>query len=137
VSVTDSPVQIIPSLLASPEVSVKEMTGETELTVTDADTEAKQAVDELVTVTVYDAVEVGDTTLPFPAALIGTPQAYVIPLVGLAVRVTASPRQIIPSSFVVPEVSAKAMVGLGKEFTVTGAEAEAEHAVVESVTVTL
>ena len=71
VSVTASPLQIVPSLLVAPEVSVKLITGKMEFTLTDADTDAKQAVVELVTVTVYEAFEDGETTLSFPLALIG------------------------------------------------------------------
>ena len=127
---------MVPSLFVVPDVSVKVIVGETELPVTDEDADAKQAVVELVTVTVYDVVELGETTLLFPLALIGAGQEEVIPLVGLAVSVTLSPLHIIPSSFVVPDVSLKVMVGLGNVLTVTDVEVDAEQAVVELVTVT-
>ena len=91
----------------------------------------------LVTVTVQEVVEVGETTLLFPVALIGAAHEYVIPEVGFAVSVTASPLQVIPSSSVVPDVSAKLIVGEGNGFTVTEVEVEAEQAVVEFVTVTV
>jgi hypothetical protein len=51
VSVTASPLQTVPSLLAVPDVSVKEIVGETEFTVTDVEAEAEQAVAVSVTVT--------------------------------------------------------------------------------------
>jgi hypothetical protein len=43
----------------------------------------------------------------------------------------------VPSLFVVPDVSLTAIVGLGKEFTVTEAEAAAKQAVVALVIVTV
>ena len=45
-----------------------------EFTVTDVEAEAEHAVVELVTVTVYEVVEAGDTDLLFPLALIGAAQ---------------------------------------------------------------
>jgi hypothetical protein len=60
-----------------------------------------------------------------------------MPETGLAVKVTDAPAQIVPSLFVVPEVSAKVIVAAGEVFTVTEDEVEAEHAVAVSVTVTL
>lgn len=71
-----------------------------------------------------------------PVALIGAAQLYVIPLVGFAVSVTDVPLQIIPSLFVVPDVSVKLMVGLGFVFTVTDDDTDAEQLVEELVTVT-
>jgi hypothetical protein len=72
VSVTDAPVQIIPSLLAVPEVSAILIVGDgKEFTVTDAATDAAQLVVAFVTVTVYAVVETGETALLFPLALIG------------------------------------------------------------------
>ena len=56
---------------------------------------------------------------------------------GLAVRVTDAPLQIVPSLLVVPEVSAKVILGVGKVFTVTEAEVVAEQPVVVLVTVTV
>ena len=53
VSVTDVPLQIVPSLLAVPDVSVKLMVGFcNEFTATEAEAEVEQLVVELVTVTV-------------------------------------------------------------------------------------
>jgi hypothetical protein len=57
-------------------------------------------------------------------------------VVGFAVSVTLSPLQVIPSSFVVPEVSVNEIVGLGKKLTVTEDETEAAQFVVEFVIVT-
>ena len=72
VSVTDVPLQIVPSSLVVPDVSVKLIDGlGSEFTVTDADTDAAQFVEVLVTVTVYAVVEVGETDLSFPVAPIG------------------------------------------------------------------
>jgi hypothetical protein len=60
--------------LVVPDVSVKLMVGfDRAFTVTEVDAEAEHAVLELVTVTSYDVVKEGDTTLLFPAALIGAP----------------------------------------------------------------
>jgi ribosomal protein L13E len=59
-----------------------------------------------------------------------------MPVVGLAVRVTDVPLQIIPSSLAVPEDSVNAMVGEGRGFTVIETEAEAEQAVEVLVIVT-
>ena len=42
-----------------------------EFTVTDVEAEAEHAVAELITVTSYEVVEAGETTLLFPLALIG------------------------------------------------------------------
>src|SRR4051812_11697309 len=92
-----------------------------EFTVTDVDTDEEQLLADPVTVTVYEVVEAGETDLLFPVALIGAAQLYVIPDVGFAVRVTASPLHIVPSLFAVPDVSAKVMVGV-TELTVTEAE---------------
>jgi hypothetical protein len=137
VSVTDAPAHIIPSLFVVPEVSAKVIVGlGNELTVTDADAEEEQFDVELVTVTVYEVVETGETDLLFPVALIGEAQLYVIPVVGFAVRVTASPLQMIPSLLTVPEVSVNVIVG-ATELTVTAAEAEAAQLVDEFVTVTV
>jgi hypothetical protein len=58
-------------------------------------------------------------------------------VVGLAIRVTLSPEQMIPSLLLAPEVSVKLIVGLGKELTVTEAAAEAMQLVVEFVTITV
>ena len=64
VSVTEVPLQIIPSLFAVPEVSVKLMVGPgNEFTITEAEVEAAQLVVELVTVTVYEVVEEGETEI--------------------------------------------------------------------------
>ena len=53
ISVTDVPLQIVPSLLVVPEVSVKVIVGlGSALTVTEAGIEAEQLVLELVTETV-------------------------------------------------------------------------------------
>lgn len=72
-----------------------------------------------------------------PLALIGAAHEYVIPLVGLAVSVTASPEQIVPSLLVAPDVSVNEIVGAGFAFTVTDEDVEAEQFVVELVTVTV
>ena len=72
IRLTVSPLQMIPSLLVVPEVSVNAMLGlGNELTVTVADADAKQLVVEFVTVTVYEVVDEGETTLLLPLALIG------------------------------------------------------------------
>ena len=59
-------------------------------------------------------VDVGDTALSFPLALIGAAHEYECPEVGVAVSVTDAPLHIIPSLFVVPEVSANVMVGINE-----------------------
>jgi hypothetical protein len=55
----------------------------------------------------------------------------------LAVNVTDAPLHIVPSLFVVPDVSVVLIVGLGNAFTVTEADADATQAVVAFVTVTV
>lgn len=71
-SVTAAPLQVIPSSFVVPEVSVKVTVGlGSELTVTDVEVEAEQAVVEFVTVISYEVLEAGETTLLFPVALIG------------------------------------------------------------------
>jgi hypothetical protein len=136
VSITASPLQIAPSLFAVPEVSKKVIAGEMEFTDTEAEADAKHPLEEFVTVTLYEVVAVGETTLLFPVALMGAAHEKAIPLVGFATRVTLSPEQIIPSSFVVPDVSVKAIAAVGSVFTVTEAETDAAQAVLEFVTVT-
>jgi hypothetical protein len=57
----------VPSLFAVPDASAMLIVGLGNVfTVTEAFTEAKQAVLVFVTVTVYDVVDVGETTLLFP-----------------------------------------------------------------------
>ena len=60
-----------------------------------------------------------------------------MPEIGLAVSITAAPLQVMPSLFLVPDVSAMPIVGLGKACTVTEAETDAAQLVVELVTVTV
>jgi hypothetical protein len=127
----------VPSLLDVPDVSVTLTVGDGgELTVMVLDTEAEQLVAVSVTLTVYVVFPVGDTTGLFAVPLMGLAHAYVAPVAGLAVSVTAAPLQVVPSSEVVPEFSSTLMVGLGKLFTVILLPAVAEQFVAVVVTVT-
>jgi hypothetical protein len=137
VSVTEDPLQIIPSLLVVPEVSAKLTVGDgSGFTVTEAEVEAEQALLKLVTVTEYEVVDDGETEM-LSVEPPGEDHEYVTPLEGVVVSVTEVPLQIVPSLLLVPEVSAKLTVGLGNAFTDTVVDTDAKHAVVELVTVTV
>jgi hypothetical protein len=124
-------------LVLLPDISVNEIVGfGNASTLIEAKTETEHPLAELLTVTVYDAAEEGETTLLLPLALIGAAHEYVIPVVGLAVRVTEVPLHIMPSLLAIPELSVKEIAGLGNELTVTLVDVEAEQAVAELVTVT-
>jgi hypothetical protein len=104
VRVTAVPSQMVPSLLAVPDVSVKAIAGlGNGLTVTEADTELKQLVVVLVTVTVYEVVEEGLTIMLSLVPPVDQP--YITPEDGVVVRVTDVPLQIMPSLFTVPDDS--------------------------------
>ena len=85
--------------------------------------------------TVIGRVYVGEVA-PLAVPPGGLAHAYVTPLVGFAVRVAEAVLQIIPSLFIVPDVSAMLIVA-GIVFTITVAVAVAEHEVVELVIVTV
>ena len=99
---------MVPSL-AVPELSATVMTAVGKgLTVIVADSVSEQPF-ELVIVTVYVVVTIGDTILP--AVVAPLVQTYVPP--PDAVRATDDPLQIIPSLLVVPEFSDITMVAVG------------------------
>jgi len=113
VRVADAPAQMMPSLFVVPDVSVTAIEGTgSGFTVMVAEAVPVQPIS--VTVTVYEVVVPGDTVIAAVVALVL--QTYVPP--PEAVKVADAPAQMMPSLFVVPEVSVTAIAGTGSGFTV-------------------
>jgi hypothetical protein len=114
VRVTLDPLQIMPSLLARPEVSVIVIIGVGRgFTVIIVEVTEEQPF-ALVTVTVYVVDVIGYTVIDAVLSLVL--QAYLLPPDVVSVTIALS--QTMPSSIVEPEVSATIIVGTGSGFTV-------------------
>jgi hypothetical protein len=114
VRVTLAPLQIMPSLLARPEVSVIVIIGVGRgFTVIIVEVTEEQPF-ALVTVTVYVVDVIGYTVIDAVLSLVL--QAYLLPPDVVSVTIALS--QTMPSSIVEPEVSATIIVGTGSGFTV-------------------
>ena len=112
-SVILAPVQILPSLLLLPEVSLTEMIGNCSKTTVMVELLVAVQPLSFVTTTEYVVVESGVTTSAAAAAPVF--QRYDVP--PDAVRVALAPIRIIPS-FRDPELSVTDMEGVGSELTV-------------------
>jgi hypothetical protein len=100
--------------LALPEVSVTVIVGVgSGFTVIVVDVVDEQPLPS-VTVTVYEVVAVGDLVI----AAVSSPELQVYEVPPEAVSEALAPLQIVPSSFVVPDVSVTTIDGIGSGFTV-------------------
>ena len=113
VSVAVAPTQMMPSLFVVPDVSMTAIAG-TGSGFTVMVDEAVPVQPFRLTVTVYDVVEPGVTVIAAVVAPVF--QEYVPP--PDAVKVADAPAQMIPSSFVVPEVSVTTIAGTESGTTV-------------------
>jgi hypothetical protein len=109
-----APEQIVPSLLVVPDISVTAIIGVGNALTVITWVEVAVQPFELVTVTVYVVVVMGDLVM----AEVSSPvfQLYDVP--PLAVIVALAPVQMIPSLFIVPDVSATEIEGVGSGLTV-------------------
>lgn len=134
VSVALSPVQMIPSLLVAPDISVTVMDGVGSALTVIVEEEVAVHPSAFVTVTVYVVFVLGETVIAAVVCGGVVFQLYEVP--PLAVSVALSPVQIVPSLGVLPDISVTTIDGVGSATTVTVAVV-AEEQLLASVTVTV
>lgn len=116
-----SPVQIVPSLLLEPDVSATTIIGVGSALTTISLVAVAVHPSAFVTVTVYVVFAIGETTIAAVVCAGEVLQLYDVP--PLAVSVALAPVHIVPSSLVVPEVSATEMDAVGSALTMIVVEA--------------
>ncbi len=128
VSVALAPVQMIPSLLFVPDISVTAMDGVGSALTVIVDDEVAVHPSAFVIVTVYVVFKIGETVIAavvWDGVVLQTYVSVIAP--PLAVSVALAPVQMIPSLLFVPDISVTAMDGAGSALTVIVDDEVAVH----------